>query len=298
MMRFPLMLLLWVAFCQLATGETLRIATYNVRNYLETNRWIDGRYRGIYPKPEDEKEALRSVLLQVRPDVLILQEMGPEAYLLELQSDLRAEGLEFPHRYLAEAADPDRHVALLSRLEPVELRTHDDLHFVYMEEEIPVKRGLMEAVFKNNGLHWKVYGLHLKSKWSDYDADPGSDQRRRSEALAVRRRIIELKERDGLPFIVGGDFNDTKGTAPVRLLQKRGKTEVVRLLDAFDSREERWTHYYSKEDEYRRVDYLFISPKFPAAVKNDRGHIHDGPDALLASDHRLVWIDLVWEKDS
>jgi hypothetical protein len=35
-----------------AFAESLRVATYNVRNYLEVDRWVDGRYRPQFPKPE------------------------------------------------------------------------------------------------------------------------------------------------------------------------------------------------------------------------------------------------------
>ena len=173
-----------------------------MRNYLETDRWVDGSYRPNYPKPEKEKTALRKVLLEVRPDILILQEMGPEPFLLELQRDLKEEGLAFPHAYLAHASDKERHVALLSRLKPVALQTHQDLKFDYFGEIIPVKRGILEAVFQHGFLTWKVYGVHLKSRWTNVADDPLSARRRRSEALEIRKRIMELHEEDRLPYIL------------------------------------------------------------------------------------------------
>jgi endonuclease/exonuclease/phosphatase family metal-dependent hydrolase len=270
------------------------VATYNVRNYLEVNRWVDGKYRSEFPKPEIEKQAMRKLLLEVRPDVLVLQEMGVGPYLSELQSDLREEGLDLPFKYVAVGSDDDRHVALLSRLEPVEISTHTDLLFDYIDETLPVKRGMMEVVFQTQGLKWKVFGLHLKSKWSDFEEDPTSDDRRRSEALACRKRILELQQSDGLPFLILGDLNDSKLTPPVRLLQSRGKSEVATAVDAFDSRGERWTYYYSNEETYSRIDYILKSPDFPAGLKGGQGWIYDGPAALEASDHRLVWVDLDW----
>lgn len=278
-----------------AFAESLRVATYNVRNYLEVDRWVDGRYRPQFPKPEEEKRALRRALLSVRPDILVLQEMGSGPYLGELQEDLKREGLAYPYRYLAEGADKERHVALLSRIEPSEVFTHKDLNFNYFNETIPVKRGLLEVVFQTEGIRWKVFGLHLKSKWSDVKEDPDSNDRRRSEALAVRKRILELREQDGLPFLVLGDFNDTKSTAPVRLLQNRGRMEVATAVEAFDSRGDRWTHFYEKEDAYTRIDYILRSPDFPAELLDNRGYIFDGADMMKASDHRMVWIDLEWK---
>ena len=99
-----------------ARAETITVATYNVENYVAAGRMVDGAYRPAYPKPEAAKEAMRTVIRALRADVLALQEMGPGRYLEELRRDLRAEGLDYPHLALAEAADADRHVAVLSRL--------------------------------------------------------------------------------------------------------------------------------------------------------------------------------------
>ena len=72
----------------------LRVATYNVRNYLMTDRLVPGKlgdkliWRKNYPKPEIEKTALRRIIAKVDPDILALQEMGGAPYLKELQRDL------------------------------------------------------------------------------------------------------------------------------------------------------------------------------------------------------------------
>ena len=104
-----------IIFCA-GRAETLTIATYNVENYVAAGRRVEGVYRPAYPKPEAAKQALRTVIRALDADVLALQEMGPAAYLEELRRDLRAEGVDYPHAALAEAADADRHVAVLSRL--------------------------------------------------------------------------------------------------------------------------------------------------------------------------------------
>ena len=176
----------------------------------------------------------------------------------------------------------------------MEVVTHSDLEFEYYEETTPLKRGMLEAVFETGGHKWKVYGLHLKSKWTDYKEDPSSNDRRRSETLACRERILDRQKQDELPFLVLGDLNDTKSTAPVRLLQFRGKQEVAAALEASDSRGDRWTHFYNKKDSYSRIDYILKSPDFSAEVVGEQAHIYEGPNALKASDHRLVWVDLNW----
>ena len=275
-----------------AETTRLRIATYNLRNYLEVDRWVDGSYRPHYPKPEMEKTALRKALIEVGPDILIVQEMGPEPFLLELQRDLRREGLALPHAYLARGSDKERHVALLSKLKPVALETHEDLGFDYFGEIIPVKRGILEAVFQHGKWRWKVYGLHLKSRWTDVEDDPLSARRRRSEVLAIRKRVMQRHEEDGVPYILAGDFNDVRSNSPIRLLQNRGKTQVANMVECWDSRGEVWTYFYAKEETYSRVDYIFLSPDFPAVVEYNHGHVFDAAGSMDGSDHRLVWVDL------
>ena len=272
--------------------RTWRIATYNLQNYLEVNRWVNGAYRKDFPKPESEKVALRQVLLEVRPDVLIMQEMGLDPFLFEFQRDLKKEGLDLPHAYLARGSDKERHVALLSRLKPVYLHTHDDLEFDYYGEKIPVKRGMLEAIFQHEEWTWKVYGLHLKSKWTDVKEDLKSARRRRSEVLEVRKRILQRQQEDQLPYILAGDLNDSRSNSPIRLLQNRGKTQIACMVECFDSRGEVWTYFYKKEETYSRADYLLLSPDFPALAENEQGHIFDGSRSLDGSDHRLAWVDL------
>ena len=82
--------------------SALTIASYNLENYLVTDRMIDGRYRKEYPKPEVEKRALRANIIAVNPDILAVQEIGDLPYLEELQRDLARDGLSYPYIYLGE----------------------------------------------------------------------------------------------------------------------------------------------------------------------------------------------------
>ncbi len=283
-----------VCFGQLYAETTVRVATYNLRNYLELDRWVDGHYRQNYPKPEAEKEALRKVIVSANPDVLVVQEMGQIEFLKELQADLRQDGLDYPFIYLAEASDSKRHVALLSRFKPTVTHTHKDLFTHYFGKDIAVKRGLMEVEFETAEIRWKIYGIHLKSRWSDVDKDPESAIRRRAESLAVRKRIIQMTQEEDLPFLVLGDLNDVKNSAAVRLLQKKGNTQICTALECVDLRDEKWTHYYAKEDSYSRVDYILCSPTFEQNIVEGSMKITSKEEALLASDHRMLWVDLTF----
>jgi endonuclease/exonuclease/phosphatase family metal-dependent hydrolase len=86
--------------------------------------WSTGVYRPAYPKPEKEKAALRQVIAGVAPDILAVEEMGAAAFLDDFQRELKQAGQDYPHTALLEAADADRHVAVLSKVPFKEVRRH------------------------------------------------------------------------------------------------------------------------------------------------------------------------------
>ena len=276
-----------------ARGELLTIATYNIENYVPTNRMTEAGYRQDYPKPEAEKQALRAVIKDLHADVLVLQEMGGQPYLNELQRDLKTEGTDYPYAALLDGSDVDRHVALLSKRALKSVVQHAALEFSYFNGKERVKRGLLEVTVSTDAGDVTIFGVHLKSRFTDRPDDPMSTQRRVGEATAVRDCVLQ---RVGDPatarFVVLGDCNDTKDSKAVQRFLKRGKTEITTLLPVADTRGETWTHVYHKEESYSRVDHIFVSAALRPVVQNGVGHIYDGPGVLAASDHRPVWLTL------
>jgi endonuclease/exonuclease/phosphatase family metal-dependent hydrolase len=82
------------------SDDELRVATYNLRNYLVMDRYFDDQWRPEYPKPEIEKTAIRRVITGVAPDILVLQELGGSEFLEELRSDLARDGLHYEYGML------------------------------------------------------------------------------------------------------------------------------------------------------------------------------------------------------
>ena len=93
-------------------------------------------------------------------------------------------------------------------------------------------------------------------------------------------------------FIVLGDFNDTRGSAPIRRFLSVGSRTITEMIPAFDRRGEVWTYYYRKEDTYTRVDFLLASPSMLPKVSGGQGRVVDLPEGNVASDHRMVYVDL------
>jgi endonuclease/exonuclease/phosphatase family metal-dependent hydrolase len=290
-------LFLCAFLCLLAavpTGaETLTIATYNIENYTPANRLTEAGYRKDYPKPEAEKTALRAVIRALNADVLVIQEMGPAPYLEELRRDLKADGMDYPHRALAAAADADRHLAILSKRPLLGVTTHTDLQFKYLEGPETVKRGLLEATIATAAGDVTLFAVHLKSRYTDRPDDPLSAKRRAGEATAIRDCVLK---RFPVPatarFLILGDCNDGRTSKAATFLQKRGKTEIAKLLPAADSRGEWWTHAFRREESYSPVDHILVSPLLRGAVQNGAARIYDGPHVSEASDHRPVVVVL------
>jgi endonuclease/exonuclease/phosphatase family metal-dependent hydrolase len=277
-------------------SPVLRVVSYNVENYLLMNRHVDGRWRRDYPKPEAEKNALRTVIRYHQPDILALQEMGEEAFLIELQADLRDEGLFYPYRVWMESNDGVRHLAVLSKVEPVDIQFHNDLDFPYRGERSRMRRGMLEVVF-NTGLdhpqHWHLFVFHLKSKWTEFDDDPEANLFRAREAEAARNFIIEkLSPEDGSLYLIAGDLNDDPNSGAVRRFLTRGERIIGIALPNADDRGHVWTHFWARRSLYSVKDYLIPSPTMSEHVLGQRAYISSHPKSKDASDHRLVYIDL------
>ena len=274
-------------------AETLTVATYNVENYGSADRMTEAGYRKEYPKPETEKQALRAVIRGLDADILVLQEVGGQPYLDELRRDLKAEGLDYPQASLLEGNDPDRHVAVLSRRPFKAVTPHAALEFPYLGGTERVKRGLLEITVATPAGDLTLFGLHLKSRFTDRPDDPMSAVRRVGEATAIRDAVLaRFPDPAAARFLVLGDCNDGKVGKAVQRLLRRGKTEVARLLPAADARGETWTHAYRKEETYSRVDHILVSPGLSASVRGGVARIYGGAEATGASDHRPVVVTL------
>lgn len=292
-LRAALLFAAWGAGAHAMEDRPVRVATYNVENYVAADRMTEEGFRPGYPKPEREKAALRAVIRDLAADVLVLQEMGPRPYLEELRRDLRTDGADYPHAVLAAAADADRHIAILSRLPLRGVRTHEDLSFAYLGGRETVKRGLLEAEVDAPGGAFTVFALHLKSRLTEREDDPGSAVRRAAEAVAIRDRILaRFPDPAGAAFLILGDCNDGRNSRAAAALQRRGRTEIAVLLPASDSRGEAWTHAYRRDETYSRVDLILVSGQLLPRVVDGAARIHDGPGVHEASDHRPVRVEV------
>lgn len=285
----------WVilGLCILATGlpgEPLRIATFNLYNYLAMDRVVDGRWRPEYPKPESEKAAIRRLLRRVNPDVLLLQEIGSRGDFRELLRDLRLAGVKDYRGYFCALPDSSRNLALISREEVIQFRCHDGLTFSYSREIVQPSRALLEAEFETEGVRWHLFGVHLKSRYSEHEEDPQSRRFRVGEWRAISAYFQKRRAEGELgPFCVLGDFNEDLES--VSRLGEEISRAWPRLyqVPARDSRGNTYTYTYFRTGDRDLVDALFASREWLAGIENVGSIL--GTHEVKASDHRLVYWD-------
>jgi endonuclease/exonuclease/phosphatase family metal-dependent hydrolase len=274
-------------------GNELRIASYNVENYLEMPRRIDGKLRTNAGKPLPEKEAVTRVIGTLRPDVLGLMEIGESRQLEDVRRRLSAAGMDFPYSEYVQGNDTTRHIALLTRFPIIERHSQGDLPLSVNGMTLHSPRGILDVTLEPSpGYRLRILCLHLKAKL-EVEEYKEADLRL-EEARQVRRYVREILRADPeTRLILMGDFNGTRNEEAIRNLT--GESEgmnTLRLLPLSDDRGELWTEYWSAADIYSRIDYILVSKKLEPEI--DSGHSLVARPAFWneASDHCPVMVSL------
>ncbi len=277
-----------------ATG-LLRIATYNVENYI-------GEAGGARPvKSKEAKTKVCESILALAPDVLALEEMGGTNDLLELQASLKKNGLDLPYWEHVTGYDTNIHVALLSRFPMLARHPHTNDSFLLAGRRFRVSRGFAEVDIRANaGYSFALIAAHLKSRRAIAEADEADF--RLEEAKILRDWIdARLRTEPNLNLVVLGDLNDLRDSAPIKTILSRGRKALVDTRPAernggrappsgprSAAREITWTHFYAKEDTYSRIDYIFLSHNMARSWAARESYVLALPDWGLASDHRPI----------
>ena len=285
--------MLWVCATvpRLAPASTFRVASYNLENYLD----VPGETRPA--KSSEAKAKVCESILAIRPNVLALQEMGSSNALAQLRQDLSRGGLEFNFSEQITGPDTNIHLVVLSQFPISASHPHTNENFLLGGRRFRVSRGFAELDIRVSATYsFTLLAAHLKSKRAAFAADEA--ELRLEEARLLREKIdARLAANPNLNLLVAGDFNDTRDSPPLRTIIGRGKCKLVDTRPAErngdsggsgagDSRTVTWTHYYSKEDTYQRIDYILVSPAMAREWVRSETYVLTMPDWGLASDHR------------
>ena len=279
----------------LLAADTIRVATYNLENYLE-------QAVGTRPAKSDAAKAkIREGIRALKPDVIALQEVGGVPALLELRAALKAEGLDFPYWNLATGFDTNIFVAVLSKLPFTATHPHTNLNYLLGGRRMQVSRGFAEVEIKvNGGYTFTLVTAHLKSRRPVPAADEGD---MRLEEARLLRELIDsrLAANPKANLVVLGDFNDVYDSPAPKEVVGRGATKLVDTRPAerngdnlpngnprYNPRNIAWTHFYGKEDTYSRIDFILLSPGMAKEWIQEGTYALTLPNWGLGSDHRPI----------
>jgi endonuclease/exonuclease/phosphatase family metal-dependent hydrolase len=145
-----------------------------------------------------------------------------------------------------------------------------------------------------------VIVAHLKSKLPSPESDEAEE--RLGEARVLRGIIdARLAREPDAKFVVLGDFNDTRDSAPIREIIGRGKRKLFDTRPAerngdtihaeppyYEPRNVSWTYFYGKDDEYSRIDYILLSPALKRNWLANETYAPAISNWGMASDHRPI----------
>jgi endonuclease/exonuclease/phosphatase family metal-dependent hydrolase len=279
----------------LSGAETIRIATYNLENYLD-----QPTASRPHPKSAEAKTKIREGIGALKPDVLALQEMGSQSALQELRASLKTDGLDFPFWEHVTGFDTNIHVAVLSRFPFIARRPQTNDNFLLSGRRFRVSRGFAEVDIKvNPNYSFTLITAHLKSRRPVPEADEA--ELRLEEAKVLREKIDARFAADPkMNLIVLGDFNDNYDSKAIKTLIGRGKNALVDTRPAerngdnqlnptnprYSPRNITWTHYYGIEDTYSRLDYIMLSHGMAREWVTNETYVLTIPNWGVGSDHR------------
>ncbi|MCB1207624.1 MAG: endonuclease/exonuclease/phosphatase family protein [Verrucomicrobiae bacterium] len=280
-----------------APPGAITIAAYNLMNYLAMERRVNGETVPDASKPEAEIKAVIEGLVAIRPDILGVCELGDSRFLSDLQTRLRAEGIDLPHTELVkDSAGWNRNIALLSRFPIIARHSRDDYTYELDGTRHAVQRGVLDVkIAVSPTYHLRYIGLHLKSKREVPEGDQAL--MRLNEARLARLHLDRILEAEpGANLIVAGDFNDLRGEAPVKTIQGgfggKGYLTALGLEDPYGFR---WTHHWSFADAYSRFDYVLYSEGLKDELVRNASGIHHWKNWDKASDHRPLFVRILPE---
>ncbi|MEM6909950.1 MAG: endonuclease/exonuclease/phosphatase family protein [Verrucomicrobiota bacterium] len=295
MNRTSLLGALLLALSLTAKGQTsalpdrdpVTFVSFNVWNYLEMNRRVEGVYTKNAPKPEQEIQPLIQLLSEIKPQILSISEIGTAEDLKDLQTRLAEAGVELPHSHFHTSADRYRRLAILSEFPIIDHDSQGDLTYQIDNLELPFSRGILDVTLRlQSDYLLRVLGVHLKSKREVKEAD--QELMRLNEARLVRQHVDAiLAEAPETNLLVAGDFNAYSNEEPIRTTHGGfGSANYLWAIPLADDRGERWTHHWKWADVYSRLDYAFSNRALYPEIDFETSHIGRNPTSLQGSDHR------------
>ena len=288
-----ILFLLFSGVLSAGAQSSFTVGTYNLERFNpEKNEAFEEKYQKIIES-----------IAAMNADVVGLVEVGKIDSVKLLLDGL--EKAKTPYRYYEWMAsnDGNLHLAVFSRYPLKETRYHKSDTYSLGGKRYNLKRGILEtSVQITKDYSFTVLLTHLKSQVATRYAP--QEEIRLEEAKLVRKKLDEiLKKNMEADFILMGDLNDNFYSRPVRTLigNQKGQSRLMDtrpiepIGDTLPSGRTRgkyrsvaWTHFYSSEDSYSRLDYILCSPGMRDQFLPEQTAVIVVPNWGHGSDHRPI----------
>lgn len=269
-----------------------RVVTFNVRRLFDrtcdSGRCGPDDFEEVPSEQEYDLQLQRTAdaIVQMQPDVVLLQEIENELVLDDLRSRMPSEYNVSVIGETGFAASLD--VAVISRGELIETQGYRDSRPLELPGggQSEFTREFLQVNVELEGEEVIAFVAHFKSKSND---DP---ERRLAEAQEARDIVEGVASANPDAMVVfGGDLNDTPGSDPLDALVSNGGLE--RAGDE-KSNDQMWT--FSFRGDLQAIDHILVAPteggayvESSATVVRDRngGGLADSDHAALHADFAL-----------
>lgn len=288
-------LLVVFALASARGAQEIVVGTYNLENYVSDSPRGPGDKTSARAKSEKAIDAVIRIVREINPDILGVCEMGSPERFEDFKKRLNEAGLGYVDSEYLQAADDDRHLALVSRFPIVARASRGDVPFELDGRPEKVRRGFLDVTVQvNPSYRLRLVGAHLKSK---LPIPAGEALIRRLEAEQLRKHLEGiLTTAPDTNLLCYGDFNDTKNEPAIQEIMGPKKSSLhMADLWARDEVGDKWTHYWKVADQYSRIDYLFASPALFREVVLAKSRIYRSEFWNDASDHRPVFTTIIAE---
>ncbi len=265
---------------------TVTLGAYNVENYFDRYNDPYTDDQGTAPKEAHEVKRLAQAIRAMRADFVGVVEMENEGELYRFANehlpDLGYKNVYVGHRDYGRGINNGG----MTRLPVGGVTTHRfwPLTVPGDERQWRFARDVIEFELRPaEGVTLHVFVLHFKSK-RDSRRDPKSASWRLAEARGVRRLVEQRLAADpGALIALVGDFNDERGSAPLKhLLDERPRV----LVDCHRNVPAARKITYLREPYRSQIDYILVSPALARCLK--AGSAKVPTTALEGSDHAPV----------
>jgi len=283
---------------QFNTGDTLRIATWNVEHLVDS---IDDPYvnNGIENSAEIKvvkMQLLARGLATMNADVVVLQE-AESANAVQALRDIYFP--ELGYYYISDARSRNwyQNVVIMSKLPLGEITSYGNVHTPvaftengqekFQSQDYINTRMWSCEVLVNEGYFINITGLHLKAGRKDRDKAMRLGQIRFLKTALAAKMVANMNTK----IMVLGDLNSLSDSEEISTLLNFGPTGV-RLFDPLPSTV--FTH--PANEPSRRLDYILFNKNLAADVvpgSTQVGQFFSPEQMRTISDHLPLQIDII-----